>query len=71
MSRRPDEHNLQKVTLNLAEGDFQRMGLMYPALGASKAIRLLVRGHVKLKFRDGHVPATEDDLPLTEEPRDE
>lgn len=70
MSRRRDEHNLKKVTLNLAEGDFERMGLLYPELGASKAIRVLIRGHVKSKAREAPTPKLEEDL-LPEEPQHE
>ena len=36
-----------KVTLNLYDGDFQRLQSLYPRLGASKVIRVLVHSHLK------------------------
>lgn len=38
---------LQKHTLNLFEGDFERLQNHYPDVGASFIIRRLVRAHVK------------------------
>lgn len=38
---------LQKVTLNLQAGDFDKMRSIYPKIGAGKAIRALVRKHIE------------------------
>ena len=43
---------LQKHTLNLRQGDFEKMGTLFPAIGASEAIRRLVS-----KFIDKHLPS--------------
>lgn len=41
------EQPLQKVTLNLFEGDMERLMAIYPRHGASFVIRNLVRQYVK------------------------
>lgn len=41
--RKKEDHPIQKVTLNLYEGDFQRLATLFPKAGASKIIRTLVR----------------------------
>ncbi len=38
--------DLKKHTLNLREGDFDRMALLFPKLGGSVAIRTLVSNYV-------------------------
>lgn len=45
--RRKADYPLQKVTLNLREGDFGRMQLLHGRTGAGKVIRYLVMGHLK------------------------
>jgi len=45
--RRKENHPLNKHTLNLFDGDFEKLQLWYPRLGAAKVIRELVRAHVK------------------------
>jgi hypothetical protein len=44
--RRKSEVPLQKVTLNLFEGDFSRLQDLHPDLGAGAVIRLIVRRHL-------------------------
>jgi len=41
--------SLQKHTMNLRRGDFDKMGELFPQLGPSKALRQLVQ-----KFVDKH-----------------
>ena len=38
---------LQKVTVNLYEGDLERLGDLYPKLDKSVALRELVRSHIE------------------------
>jgi hypothetical protein len=44
--RRKSDVPLQKVTLNLFEGDFSRLQDLHPTLGAGAVIRLIVRRHL-------------------------
>lgn len=43
--------DLQKVTLNLFDGDFERCRELYPDLGAGKVIRTLVRSFIEKEER--------------------
>ena len=43
---RREEIPLQKVTLSLYKGDFDRLREFKPRLGASKVVRLLVRNYI-------------------------
>lgn len=45
--RRKEDYELEKVTLNLRRGDFERLRGLHGRLGASKVIRELVVGHIK------------------------
>lgn len=45
--RRKEDFELEKVTLNLRKGDFERLRGLHGRLGASKVIRELVMGHIK------------------------
>lgn len=45
--RRREAHPLEKVTLNLFKGDFERLREYHTHLGAGKVVRELVRGHIK------------------------
>ena len=45
--KRREDFPLMKVTLNLYDGDFQRLQALYPRIGASKVIRTLVHSHLK------------------------
>lgn len=47
MTRKAEEFPLQKVTLLLYEGDFDRLRELKPDLGASKVVRLLVRKYIR------------------------
>jgi hypothetical protein len=49
---------LRKKTLNFREGDFEKMGQLFPDLGASAAIRRLIS-----RFVDKHLP-DEDPEPV-------
>lgn len=40
------EDKLTKHTLNLFEGDFAKLGELYPALGAGVVVRQLVRNYL-------------------------
>ena len=55
MGRRRSEIPLHKKTLNFGVGDFEAMGGLFPGLGASTAIRILVHNYVK-KVRDSLEP---------------
>jgi hypothetical protein len=45
MGRRKED--LEKVTLNLFPGDFQRLGELFPTIGASKALRSILRKYLQ------------------------
>lgn len=47
MARRRSEIPLVKKTLNLGAGDFEAMGALFPGLGGSNAIRILVHNYVR------------------------
>lgn len=44
--RRKEEESLRKHTLNLYEGDFDKLTSFYPKVGAAVIIRNLVRAHI-------------------------
>lgn len=44
---KPKDLDLEKVTLNLYRGDFGRIQAAYDAIGGSKAIREIVRKHIR------------------------
>lgn len=37
---------LEKETINLFRGDFEKLQQLYPEIGAGKAIRIIVREHL-------------------------
>jgi hypothetical protein len=45
--RRKEDYPLEKVTLNLRDGDFSRLRHLHGRLGAGKVVRELVIGHIK------------------------
>ena len=45
--KRKEDYDLEKVTLNLREGDFGRLRDLHGRLGAGKVIRELVIGHIR------------------------
>jgi hypothetical protein len=51
-----EDEPLAKKTLNLYKGDYERIGAIYPELGAGKAIRTLVRMHLEAKEKAVHTP---------------
>lgn len=46
---RPKRNDLEKVTLNLREGDMRKMGELFPGMGSGPAVRELL-----IKFVDKH-----------------
>lgn len=62
--RRKEDHPLQKVTLNLFEGDFERLQTLYDRLGAGKVVRTLVRSHLRKIDATAAQTLPEIDLPL-------
>lgn len=44
---RKSEEPLRKERLNLFAGDFEKMGILFPQLGAGPAIRILVRNFIR------------------------
>ena len=61
--RRKADYPLQKVTLNLFEGDWDFLQATYPRIGASRVIRDLVRAHVnKVKKAQGPRPLVDIDV---------
>jgi hypothetical protein len=47
MAKVNETEPLQKHTLHLFEGDYQRLQNLYPELGAAIIIRRIVREHIK------------------------
>jgi len=46
--RRKEDHAIRKHTLNLFEGDYERLQTFYGSrVGAAKVIRHMVRAHIK------------------------
>jgi hypothetical protein len=45
--RRKEDFDLEKVTLNLRKGDFERLRGLHGRWGAGKVIRELVIGHIR------------------------
>lgn len=41
--RKREDHPIRKHTLNLFEGDYERLQMLFPKAGAGKIIRTLVR----------------------------
>lgn len=65
MTKRRSEIELAKKTLNLGRGDFEAMGALFPTMGASTAIRILVHNYVQ-KVRQATAPV-DIELPTPEE----
>jgi hypothetical protein len=51
--RRKEDYPIEKVTLNLRHGDFERLRVLHGRIGAGKVVRELVIKH--LKRVDEHV----------------
>ena len=51
--------DLKKHTLNLRDGDFDRMALIFPKLGGSVAIRTLISNFVDQAEANAPTPATQ------------
>lgn len=61
---RRSKEPLQKVTINLFVGDFQRLGELYPLVGATNVIRELVRTHLRKIDEQVHQKVSTAELPL-------
>lgn len=46
MGRSKEVEELQKHTLNLYKGDFEKLQMFYEKVGAGKMIREIVRAHI-------------------------
>jgi hypothetical protein len=60
-----DKLTLHKVTLNLFEGDFQRLQIYYQRPGAGVAIRMIIHAHLEkldAKFRETAAAVTPEEL---------
>lgn len=58
---RPKRNDLQKVTLNLREGDTEKLAQLFPDLGAGPAIRLLISSFVDKHYNQpSTLPKLED-----------
>ncbi len=44
---RPDDEQLSKHTLNLFEGDYEKLRSFYPDVGAGAVIRRIVRRYIE------------------------
>lgn len=47
MAGRKSDIPFEKRTLNLGRGDFERMGQLFPRMGAAVAIRTLLRNYIR------------------------
>jgi hypothetical protein len=61
--RRKEDFELEKVTLNLRKGDFERLRGLHGRLGAGKVIRELVMGHIK-RVETGAAQAVPEDIEI-------
>lgn len=58
--RRKEDYPLEKVTLNLRDGDFGRLRSLHGRMGAGKVVRELVMGHlnrVDAKLAESEIPS--------------
>lgn len=47
MAKRREDFPLEKVTLNLYAGEFQKLGHLFPRIGSGKVIRTLVHNLIR------------------------
>jgi len=45
--RRREDRAIQKHTMNLYAGDYPKLQVLYPRIGAAKAIRDIVHAHIR------------------------
>lgn len=59
-----NEEELHKHTLNLFEGDYDKIASLYPDVGAAVVIRKIIRDFINRveKAAEGHAPSVEIDL---------
>jgi hypothetical protein len=55
------EGNLQKHTLNLFSGDYERLQLLYPDVGAGPIIRRILRWYIGRVEATGQAPGLDLD----------
>jgi hypothetical protein len=63
LTKRRSDIPFEKKILNLGVGDFEAMGMLFPALGPTVAIRTLVHNYVR-KVRSATAPV---DIEIPEE----
>lgn len=61
---RKSEDELQKHTLHLFRGDFEKLQLLFPALGASVVIRKLVRNTIQRAEATSPQPKLDEDISI-------
>lgn len=64
MPRQVDKEPVQKHTLNLYEGDFQRLQDMFPEIGASLVIRKIIRKYLTDASPKGSMPVPKEEITL-------
>jgi hypothetical protein len=69
MPKRKEAEPLAKVTLNLYRRDWEKLQELYPVIGASKALRSILRQHVT-KVEAKVARATEDLVPEIDLPEE-
>ncbi len=65
--RRKETEELEKRVVNFYKGDFGKLQDLHPRIGASKAIRLLAREHI----RRAEAQAAQNATPVTAAPLEE
>lgn len=59
--KRQETRPLQKVTIRLYAGDFERLGCLFPKMGANKAIREILRRKIEtIEAKVGPAPELEN-----------
>lgn len=67
MARPKEDLPLEKVTLNLYAGDFDKLGEMFKTVGASKAIRTIIHAYIqRVEAQLAQAPQVKIDVELNE-----
>jgi hypothetical protein len=69
--RRREDHPIQKHTLNLYRGDYEKLQNLYSSrVGAAKIIRDIIRAHIRKIEEDAaqRLPFNEHEIELLEAP---
>ena len=56
---RPKQANLQKITMNIREGDFEKLATLFPTMGASVAARKIISAFVDRFHQENVTPVTD------------